>query len=479
MTRAPSDRDEDLGAVGALLRGGPFAVRDVEAHEALAAVDLDLVTPAGALRVRIEANEPGRPAFARTASFAITHLAGRDEAPLPAPAVGALRAFARHLASKDPGGLALRRPAAPAGERARTRLPIAGGGPGRDAGAGVHAGAGEPFGGAGAVSEPPWSRALFDRAIAGLAREGGPFLSAVLVVVQPCEMSCRFCPSGDRARAVPPDLTAEDHYADLLHQLASARALGVETLEIGGNDVLRFPRAVDLFHAAGALGFRRISAQSPGQLLADEGFARAVAASPLSSVDLPIYGATADVHEGVTRAPGSFDELCCAVDRALALGRPEVVLHTIALRSTLGSLEDLLVFGRRRFGLDVHVELLRPNRVGEREHLDDAASLTEIAAAARRNAGCFGGDIPLCALPEDRARELHRERAASGAFGRRLHLWDLGLRPDADDAGAKRDRAVVVPPACEACALRGGCVGVRRAYVERFGDGELRPFSAP
>lgn len=475
MTRAPGDRDEDLGALSSLLRGGPFPVRGVEAPEGLAAVDLDLVTPAGALRVRIEANEPGRPAFARTASFAITHLAGRGEAPLPASAIGALRAFARHVASKDPGGLSLRRPAAPAGERARTRLPIAGGEAG--AGAGVHAGAREPDGGA--MSEPPWSRALFDRAIAGLARGGGPFLSAVLVVVQPCEMSCRFCPSGDRARAVPPDLTAEDHHADLLHQMASARALGVDTLEIGGNDVLRFPRAVDLFHAAGALGFRRISAQSPGQRLADEGFARAVAASPLTSVDLPIYGATAAVHEGVTRAPGSFDELCRAVDRALALGRPEVVLHTIALRSTLESLEDLLVFGRSRFGLEVHVELLRPNRVGEREHLDDAASLTEIAAAARRNAGCFGGDIPLCALPEGRARELHRERAASGAFGRRLHLWDLGLRPDADDAGAKRDRAVVVPPACEVCSLRGGCVGVRRAYVERFGDGELRPFSAP
>ena len=466
---APSVQERNLGAVSALLRGAPFPVKAAEAHEVLAAIDLELVTPAGALRVRIEPNVPGQPAFARTTSLAISHLAARDAAPLSAAAIGALRAFARHLAARDRGGITLEAPPPPAGERARDHA-ARGGDEGRRARLPM-------AGGSGAAAAPgPWSRALFDRAMAALPRDGRPYLSAVLVVIQSCEMSCRFCPSGDRARAVPEDLREDEHHADLLHQLAAARALGVDTVEIGGNDVLRFPRAVELFHAAGAMGFRHISAQSPGQQLADEGFARAVAESPLGSVDLPIYGATADVHESVTRAPGSFEGLCRAVDRALALGRPRVVLHTIALRSTLARLDELLAFGRERFGLEVHVELLRPNRVGEREHLDDAASLAEIAEAARRNAACFGGDIPLCALPEERARELHRERAASGAFGRRLHLWDLGLRSDADDAGAKRDRAVVVPAACARCALRGGCVGVRRAYVERFGDGELVAF---
>ncbi len=261
-----------------------------------------------------------------------------------------------------------------------------------------------------------------------------------------------------------------------MHQLAAARALGVDTVEIGGNDVLLFPTAIALFEEAGRLGFRRVSAQSPGQRLADEAFARAVAASPLDRVDLPIYGATADEHESVTRAPGSFDGLCRAVDRALALGRPEVRLHTIALRSTLDRLEGLLDFAKARFGLDVRVQLLRPNRLGEREHLDDAATFTEIAAAARRRPEHFGDDIPLCALPPERARALHRERTVTPAFGRRLHLWDLGLREGSEHAAVKRDRSIAYPPACERCALRPGCLGVLQAYLDRFGDAELRPF---
>jgi MoaA/NifB/PqqE/SkfB family radical SAM enzyme len=452
-----SAQEHNLAAVRPLLDGSPFAVRAAEGSEVLAAVDLDLVTPGGVVRVRLSPNVASEPAFARSASLSVSHLASAGDPPLPHAAIHALRAFARHVASRDRGGIALIAPA-PRGtgahEGGARRLPMMGAG----------------------TSEASWSRALFDRRIAAFSGDRGAFSTAILVVVQPCEMSCRFCPSGDRARAVPPDLSLDAHFEDLLHQLAAARSLGVRTVEIGGNDVLLFPRAIELFHAAGRLGFERISAQSPGQRLADEGFSAAAAESPLGRVDLPIYGATAEAHEGVTRAPGSFEGLCRAIDRALALGRPEVRLHTIALRSTLDRLDELIAFGERRFGLTVRVQMLRPNRVGEREHLEDAASLAEIAEAARRHPASFGDDVPLCALPPERANELFRERTAERGFGRRLHLWDLGLGDGSEDARVKEERAQIYPAACGACALRRGCTGVLRAYVDRFGEADLKPF---
>lgn len=451
-------REQNLAAIRPLLERSPIAVRAPVAHDVVAAVDLELVIRASVLRVRLEPNVAGRPAFARSASLAISHLAEDGSPPLSAAAIGALRAFARHVASRDHGSIALRTPpSAGAFAGQARRLPVVGDG----------------------AKEASWSRALFDQAIKGLAAGSATFASAILVVVQPCEMNCQFCPSGDRARAVQDDFESDTHYADLMHQLAAARALGVDTVEMGGNDVLAFPRALELFHAAGKLGFKHISAQSPGQLLAQPELARALAGSPLDRVDLPIYGACAEAHDAITRTSGSFDGLCRAVDQALAMGRPAVELHTIALRSTLEGLDDLLAFGQRRFGLAIRVQMLRPNRVGEREHLDDAASLTDVAAAARMRPSHFGHDIPLCALPSERAHVLHRERTATSRFGRRLHLWDLGLRPGAEDAQTQKDRSAVFPGPCNSCSLKSGCLGVLHAYLDRFGDGALSPFHKP
>lgn len=240
--------------------------------------------------------------------------------------------------------------------------------------------------GAARGASPAWSREIFDRNTEKLAAEG-PFGTAVLVVMQPCEMRCTFCPRGNGARPAPPE--PERQFVDLYHQLATARSLGVEYVEIAGDDVLRFPAAIGLFHAAGRLGFREISVQSPGQRLADSRFAAAVAQSPLTRVELPIHGATPGEHDAVTRAPGSFDGLCRAVEQCLARGRPQVDLHTVPLRGAPDRPGAIADFSKRSFGLDVR-----------------------------------DGAVPFCTMAD------YGRQAGDPAQGRRrLHLLDLGMSP--------------------------------------------------
>ncbi|MEZ4308177.1 MAG: hypothetical protein R3F14_09050 [Polyangiaceae bacterium] len=149
-------------------------------------------------------------------------------------------------------------------------------------------------------------------------------------------------------------------------------------------------------------------------------------------------------------------------------------LHTIALKSTLGRLGALIEMGKERFGIDIHVELLRPNRVGEREHLSDAASLAEIASVAGLYPGHFGGDVPLCAMPRERAFQLLGQRGRGDVFGGRLHLWDMGLREGSEDMLAMRDRRACFPAACEGCAVRAGCPGCCRRTGE-LAEGVVGP----
>jgi MoaA/NifB/PqqE/SkfB family radical SAM enzyme len=329
---------------------------------------------------------------------------------------------------------------------------------------------------------PVWNRAAFDRALdAAVARAPAAWDHAVLVVDQNCEMACRFCPEADRDRSAHLffQAGAEEQLADLLHQLERARMLGVETVDIGGNDVLRFPLVLRLLDGAGALGFRRIIAQSPGLVLADRAFAEAVARTPLDELCLPIYGDSAAVHDAVTGTPGAFDRLCRALDHLRELGRPSVRLHTIALGSTLDRLDALIAFAEERFGLPLRVTPLRPNRLGEREHLADTARFADLGDLVARRPWHFVEEFPLCLFPPAIARaKRHRLGATAGRRSARVHLYDLGMYGE-EHARLQHERNLHFPAACDGCLLQPLCPGVLGAYLDRFGASEVRPARDP
>ncbi len=439
-----------LEALGAATdASGRSLLETVELDTAGSTVVLDVNAPSGTVRMTLERRDPARPAFRRTRSFNVSYAVDPPGTPLAPGDAHAVEQVAELVDRSDPGALVL---TANSGHtHLSPRLPL--------------------------MREPRWSRAVFDEGVERLlARDGATYYRGVLVVEQSCEMACQFCPEGDRRMGVPLRTGSDDaeHLADLLHQIERARELGVVELDIGGNDVLRFSRVVDLLLAAGKLGFWEISVQSPGLVLADRAFAERIASTPTTGVCMPIYGATAAAHDEVTRTPGAFDRLCRAIDHLLDLGRPAVRLHTIALRSRLNELEDLARFCEQRFGLQLRVTPLRPNRVGEREHLGDTARLADVASYAALRPEAFVLNFPLCILP----RSFVTNYAAPAAGPRNVHLFDLGLTGRVDDERARHERTLYHPGPCADCSANGRCAGVLGAYLDRFGDSELHPLTA-
>jgi hypothetical protein len=248
--------------------------------------------------------------------------------------------------------------------------------------------------------------------------------------------------------------------------------VGAELVDLGGNDVLRFGRIFDLLNGVGSLGYRDIIVQSTGLPLAEPSFAEALAHTPVTDVAVPIYGSDAAAHDAVTCTPGSFDRLVRGIDNARRLGRPRVPMHTIALASTLPRLEGLIDFVRERWGAFLHVTPLRPNRLGERDHLGDAARFRDLRPIMARHPAHFSREFPLCLLPLESALDAYTAEPPSPG----PNLFDLGME-GVEHARVKRDRSLFRAEACGGCRLRDGCSGMLGAYLDRFGSSELQPFA--
>jgi molybdenum cofactor biosynthesis enzyme MoaA len=420
-----------------------------------AAVDLELSVARRLVRLRISPRDEAKPAFGRTASFNLNYIKSRGEAPLEGAASATLDWVVKRLAAYDQGNLMLGQPSV--ARPKNLSLPMAS----RD----------EP------LADRVWQRALFDGAMDELTRRGTRTETLVIVVSNPCAMNCTFCPTSDRVNVRFEPGADDRQREDLIHQLERGRAFGATTVDFGGNDVLLFPGIVEVFEAAGRAGYTTILAQSPGQALADRAFAEAVAKSPLTHVAIPIYGTTAAVHDAITRKPGTFDGLMRALENVRELGSPKVELHTIALKSTLPLLEELIPFCKDRLDLPLRVACLRSNRQGERSVVQDMPSFTELRPLMARYRDHFRAEFPPCQFPRGPMRALI-DTFPKGPRPMPINLYDLGLPNGCEDALVALERTPLYPARCEGCAVQFACCGVQGHYLDLFGDEELSPYPA-
>jgi MoaA/NifB/PqqE/SkfB family radical SAM enzyme len=431
-------------------------------------VTVSLTAGGDTIQLVLSAPDPAREAFFRSPSFDVRYAREAGEASAPPPLRRALELVRRALGARDRGQYSLATPPA-----ARRRLPM-------------HPDAMGAMGAMGVQRPAPpapgerlhrFRIEQFEARVGRALAEPSSLRQVVVVVSQPCELQCQFCPSVDRDKAHDDWMEKGDaeQLADLRQQLARAAALGARRVEVGGNDVLRFAPVLALVDHAVAHGYERIALQSTGLPLEDRALVEALARWPQVTVHVPIYGANAAAHDAITRTPGSFARLGLGLDHVRAVGGPRVELHSVALASTLSELPALADFVQARFALPLRVGPLRANRVGERSHLDDSARLADVRALGERHPELLDAEFPACVLPPSRRPEP-AGGAGSPARARSVNLYDLGMVGD-EHADVVRSRSYQRPAACTACLLRDECCGVLVPYLERFGDGELVPIT--
>jgi hypothetical protein len=413
---------------------------------------------AGRLVVVVGPNDPARPAFARTRHFALSHYATGEALPAGTEAVCTLVAFAFEV--RDHDALEVAFPSI-ADDVASDLLAL--------------------------PSAPPEAP---DSSAPTSENDADPFADAVnLAISSDCGQACNFCAS----KALdPPFDGGADTLAGLLAVLSSNRALGVRAVRVNGFDPLAFSRILEVLTAIRRLGYSRAEVFSPCTRLADATFCRAVidALPTLTRFYVPLYGATAAVHDAVVNLPGAHARVTLALDNLQAMAQPgQVVLLCALTRPTLPDLVALRRLADAR-GLPLLFHLPYANTESRSDpYMSAAASQTEVARAFADAAHAIPDLLPLRIdglAPCVAFRELSARNIPLRAWldippepptMRGTEYRNEAIRHQAGTETHDARIAVTVPcPHREACALRPACPAeLLRSYLVRFGEDEFRP----
>ncbi len=289
-----------------------------------------------------------------------------------------------------------------------------------------------------------------------------------------CNNDCRFCYNrAEKALARP---LSEERVMALVDEAA---ATSPAQLNLIGGEVTILPYFLRVLrHAQGRFG--SISVNTNGRRFGDAAFAREAVSAGLTEVDVSLHGATAAVHDHVSRAPGAWAETTAGLRNLVALraelGRPSVSVTTIVLD---WNVHDLTALGAllRELGVSSWRIKWAYGALGGHGEADPseyivryADGLSHVRAAVEAHGAALHvivHDVPVCLVGELMAYSTVHERHTVARYGA------AGL----EEQGAVLGRWGETSRACDGCVARDRCCHPSPAYVRRFGDAELTPLT--
>lgn len=277
-----------------------------------------------------------------------------------------------------------------------------------------------------------------------------------------CNLACDYCTITPAMRRRALSTRA------VVQELRAAREDAFEAVSFTGGEPTIRGDLLPLIREARALGYDDIKIQTNGLLLSEANLERLLEAGA-TRIHVSIHTHLREAYETKVRREGVYESMCDGLRR---IASASVTAHAdlIVDRETMSRLADAvrwLVARGIRSGFLWYVSLTDQNRdrIDSLPRIHDALPFMRDAFRAAEDGGM---DL----------RSLHVPRCLLGADADRAH-----------DPGARRVR-VVTPeatfelrdapltpgthvPACAGCEHETYCPGIRRDYLEVFGDEEI------
>jgi MoaA/NifB/PqqE/SkfB family radical SAM enzyme len=259
---------------------------------------------------------------------------------------------------------------------------------------------------------------------------------------------------------------------EVFGHLESLRSTGADSVMFAVSELTIRPDFVRIVRAAQRLGFKTIAVVTNARRMAYREFAESTVEAGATHFLVSVYGATARVHQSMTRTPESFAQTIAGLDHLLDLPAT-VMTNTVITQRNVGTLSEIVGFlgdrGVKRSCLSLVQIIGSAKRHADRllVRMADAAPAVRAAIEIGRSRQMIMGvgGMPYCQLPE-----------LASAFG----VDDLSAIHNADP----RDQITSKSPyesveACGGCSHVAVCPGVQEEYLALEGGGEVAPIQGP
>lgn len=325
----------------------------------------------------------------------------------------------------------------------------------------------------------------------------GPPPAFNLAVPGPCKQKCTFC--GVREKVKVTSDPGEAFVAQLRADIVASAAAGTKVLRVNGIEPLAATYIYELMEQARSEGFEEFHVLSTFRPIdTPEAARRLLDAMPARyRFYVPLYGSCAEVHDAVTKAPGSFEQVMNSatllreemVRRGELDGRGQLLVTTVLMRTNLSDMHAMAMLVRP-LARTWEIHLAFPN-TGSRydPYPGIAISMTEaLDALAPVNSWVAGvlplGEVTPCVALRHQRRTGHALITEEQIASRRIepsgtYYESAGFSHSLADGKEVAFTAATVPcPRASECDLAKWCPQkVYAAYGAVFGLDELSPES--
>lgn len=287
-----------------------------------------------------------------------------------------------------------------------------------------------------------------------------------LIMGYECNVKCDYCSITDDMRHS--NMTTRE----IIGELVKARQLGIHAVSFGGGEPTIRRDFLPLVAYSRDRGWDMIKVSSNGLMYSYPEFAKRAVEAGVTQFNISAMGHTPALYESIMGRRDYLDRVEAGVANLIDLGKVPV-LDLIIKNDTVAQLTETIEYWASR-GVDTFplwlVSLTDRNATNV-ESLPRVSDIKEHLFRAfefgRKNGlNVYSRHIPRCVLPgyEDFVRDLREDRVYIVTPRSSFFLWESDIS------------ANTYVPKCESCVfVRGVCQGIRRDYLERFGDAEIVP----
>ena len=292
-----------------------------------------------------------------------------------------------------------------------------------------------------------------------------------------CNNNCKFCINWDK-RTIPDRSTLE-----IKREITMAKMRGSSYLEIIGGEPTIRKDILELISFAKGMGFKTVMMATNGRLYSYKDFAKKVLVAGLNSIVFSIHGHTANLHDSLTQAKGSFRQLTKGIKNikqsAKELGlKINIGSNTCIIKQNYKYLPQIGQYIHNLGINNAEFIFVDPSYGAAFDFFDELVPKVSKVAPFVRKCLDIGKKndaahwhvryVPLCYFTDylDQISEIQEVETFKTE-----HVAPDFYNPDAEKGRRCIGRAKT--KRCEGCLLYNKCEGIWREYLKHYGDKEL------